>query len=90
MLWSKAKAWREKHFKTTPDKPFFLYLPTSAIHRPCLAVKEFRNKSKVGLHGDKVVELDGPEMKQLMIRIAFVAGVLVPAVGAGMGKPAGR
>ncbi len=58
VLWTKAKAWLDKHFKTTPDKPFFLYLPTSAIHRPCLAVKEFRNKSKAGLHGDKVVELD--------------------------------
>jgi len=58
VLWTKAKSWLDKHFKTTPDKPFFLYLPTSAIHRPCLAVKAFRNKSKAGLHGDKVVELD--------------------------------
>ena len=58
VLWSKAGAWLKKHFNSTPDKPFFLYMPTSAIHRPCLAVKEFRNKSKAGLHGDKVVELD--------------------------------
>jgi len=61
VLWSKASAWLARHFKETPKakrKPFFLYLPTSAIHRPCLAVKEFRHKSKAGLHGDKVVELD--------------------------------
>jgi len=58
VLWSKASAWLDRHFKSAPDKPFFLYMPTSAIHRPCLAVKEFRKKSKAGLHGDKVVELD--------------------------------
>ena len=33
-------------------------MPTSAIHRPCLATKEFRGKSGAGMHGDKVVELD--------------------------------
>jgi len=58
VLWSKASGWLDRHFRTAPDKPFFLYLPTSAIHRPCLAVKEFRGKSLAGLHGDKVVELD--------------------------------
>ncbi len=58
VLWGKARAWLDKHLAATPAKPFFLYLPTSAIHRPCLAVKAFRNASKAGLHGDKVVELD--------------------------------
>jgi arylsulfatase A len=58
VLWSKAKGWLDRHFKATPKKPFFLYMPTSAIHRPCLAAKEFRGKSGAGLHGDKVVELD--------------------------------
>ena len=58
VLWSKAKGWLDRHFKAAPRKPFFLYMPTSAIHRPCLATKEFRGKSGAGLHGDKVVELD--------------------------------
>ena len=58
VLWKKAIAWLNRHFDKTQKKPFFLYYPTSAIHRPCLAVEEFRKSSKAGLRGDKVVELD--------------------------------
>lgn len=58
VLWKKAGAWLEAHLKTSPDRPFFLYFPTSAIHRPCLPASRFRGRSKAGLHGDKVTELD--------------------------------
>jgi len=58
VLWSKVKSWLEKHQSQSPDKPFFVYWPASAIHRPCLPVDEFIGKSKAGLHGDKVLELD--------------------------------
>jgi len=58
VLWKKAKQWLASHFDRNPEKPFFLYYPTSAIHRPCLPVDGFRNSSDAGLRGDKVVELD--------------------------------
>jgi len=58
VLWHKAKGWLNQHFEKRPERPFFLYYPTSAIHRPCLAIDNYREKSMAGLRGDKVVELD--------------------------------
>lgn len=46
-----------KHFTTNSEDPLFLYFPTSAIHRPCLPTFT-KGKSKAGLRGDIVVELD--------------------------------
>lgn len=40
------------------DKPFFLYLSPNMPHIPLGASKEFRGKSKRGLYGDAVEELD--------------------------------
>ncbi|MEX2371364.1 MAG: arylsulfatase [Bacteroidales bacterium] len=45
------------HFKYFSNNPLFLYFPTSAIHRPCLPTFT-KGKSKAGLRGDIVVELD--------------------------------
>jgi arylsulfatase A-like enzyme len=45
------------HFAGNSKKPLFLYFPTSAIHRPCLPTFT-KGKSKAGLRGDMVVELD--------------------------------
>ena len=58
LLYSKAVGWLDKHIKERSEKPFFLYFPTSAIHRPCLPEDEFIGRSKAGLRGDKVVEVD--------------------------------
>lgn len=57
-LWEKARIWLDNHKNQSPNKPFFLYWPTSAIHRPCLPIGNFIGKSNAGLHGDKVLELD--------------------------------
>jgi len=57
ILWSKARTWLEKQC-TAPKQPFFLYMPTSAIHRPCLPIDPFIKSSRAGLHGDKTQELD--------------------------------
>lgn len=68
VLWKKAKSWLERHFEKTHQEPFFLYYPTSAIHRPCLPIEKFSEKSQAGLRGDKTVELDsivGKLMKEL-------------------------
>lgn len=58
----------EHHEKTDPDKPFFLYHCTSAVHLPSFAAKEFQGKTKAGPHGDYIFELDyivGQLMKTL-------------------------
>ena len=51
------------------DKPFFLYLPHSAIHIPLYASKEFRrHEGELGLYRDMTEELDwscGEVMKEL-------------------------
>lgn len=49
-------------------KPFFLYLPHSMPHVPIAASKNFKGKSKQGLYGDMMMELDwsvGEVMKAL-------------------------
>ena len=40
------------------DQPFFLYLPHNMPHRPIAASEKFKGKSKHGLYGDVVEELD--------------------------------
>jgi len=45
------------HFANNKNQSLFLYLPTSAIHRPCLPTFT-KGKSQAGLRGDIVVELD--------------------------------
>jgi arylsulfatase A len=40
------------------EKPFFLYLPHTMPHVPQYAGKDFAGKSKAGLYGDAVEELD--------------------------------
>lgn len=40
------------------SQPFFLYMPLSAPHLPVVPNREFQGKSKSGLYGDFVVEMD--------------------------------
>lgn len=40
------------------DKPFFLYLPTVAPHRPCTPADFAKGKSEAGERGDMVYEFD--------------------------------
>lgn len=40
------------------DRPFFLYLPHTAVHWPLSPGNDFRGKSRNGLYGDWVEELD--------------------------------
>lgn len=47
-----------KFMETSKDQPFFLYLAHTFPHRPLFASEEFRYKSKAGLYGDVVEELD--------------------------------
>jgi len=40
------------------DKPFFLYLPHNMVHIPVHASEAFAGKSKLGIYGDAIQELD--------------------------------
>jgi len=40
------------------DKPFFLYFPLTAPHKPCLPAERFRGKTEQGDYGDFVTQVD--------------------------------
>jgi len=40
------------------DKPFFLYFPLTAPHKPVMPAKRFQGKSKRGPYGDFVMQVD--------------------------------
>ncbi|MES2796756.1 MAG: sulfatase [Bacteroidota bacterium] len=44
--------------KKNQKKPFFLYLPHSMPHVPIAASEKFKGKSKQGLYGDMMMEVD--------------------------------
>ncbi len=57
-----------KFIKKNSKNPFFLYLPHSMPHVPIAASAPFKGKSKQGLYGDVIMELDwsvGEIMKTL-------------------------
>lgn len=47
-----------RFIKANKDKPFFLYLPHTAMHVPLFPHKDFAGKSKNGTYGDWVEEVD--------------------------------
>src|SRR5687768_15749677 len=53
-LTTRAISFIEKH----RDRPFFVYLPHVMPHVPIFASEKFRGKSKGGLYGDVIEELD--------------------------------
>ncbi len=64
----KSREFMAEHMRTTPDKPFFLYHATQAVHLPSFAAPEFQHKTQAGPHGDFIGELDhiiGELMKEL-------------------------
>ncbi len=44
--------------KRHPGQPFFLYLPFTGPHTPWLPLREYHNRSKAGIYGDFVSEID--------------------------------
>jgi arylsulfatase A-like enzyme len=54
----KSREFLEKHCRESPDKPFFLFHSTQAVHLPSFAAKQFQGKSSAGPHGDFILELD--------------------------------
>jgi arylsulfatase len=57
-----------RFIESNKNKPFFLYLPHSMVHIPLGVSDKFRGKSKQGLYGDVMMEVDwsiGEIMKAL-------------------------
>ncbi len=54
----KALEYIDWNARERPDKPFFLYFPTVAIHDPLVPSAEFVGKSPVGIYGDIVMQTD--------------------------------
>ncbi len=64
----KSREFMLEHMRTTPERPFFLFHATQAVHLPSFAAPEFQNKTQAGPHGDFIGELDhivGELMKEL-------------------------
>ena len=54
----KSREFIAQHVRETPQKPFFLFHSTQAVHLPSFAAPEFKGKTQAGPHGDFIHELD--------------------------------
>jgi len=54
----KSREVMQEHVRKSPEKPFFLYHATQAVHLPSFAAKRFQGKTNAGPHGDFIHELD--------------------------------
>jgi arylsulfatase A-like enzyme len=54
----KSLSFLNKHSEEDPNKPFFLFHSTQAVHLPSFAGKEFKGKTNAGPHGDFIFEFD--------------------------------
>lgn len=64
----KSREFLAQHVRDSPDRPFFLYHATQAVHLPSFAGKDFRGKTEAGPHGDFIHEFDwivGELMREL-------------------------
>lgn len=64
----KSRGFLERHVAESPEKPFFLFHSTQAVHLPSFPADRFKGRTKAGPHGDFIFELDyvvGELMKTL-------------------------
>ncbi len=64
----KSKTFLKNHVAKSPDKPFFLFHSTQAVHSPSFPGDAFKGRTDSGPHGDFIFELDyvvGELMKTL-------------------------
>lgn len=54
----KSQQFLRQHVSETPNKPFFLYHCTQAVHLPSFPGKSFQGKTNSGPHGDFIFEFD--------------------------------
>jgi len=54
----KSRQFLKQHIQQSPDKPFFLFHSTQAVHLPSFPAPQFKGKTQAGPHGDFIHELD--------------------------------
>lgn len=54
----KSREFLEAHVRKSPEKPFFLYHASHAVHLPSFAAPQFKGKTQTGPHGDFIFEFD--------------------------------
>lgn len=54
----KSQEFLRKHVEKNPNKPFFLFHATQAVHLPSFPGKDFKGKTQSGPHGDFIFEFD--------------------------------
>lgn len=54
----KSIGFMEEHVENHPEKPFFLFHPTNAVHLPSFPSSGCRGKTDAGPHGDFIFEFD--------------------------------
>ena len=52
----KSQEFLREHVEKNPDKPFFLYHATQAVHVPSFPGQDFKGKTSSGPHGDFIFE----------------------------------
>lgn len=54
----KSISFLKNHVREKPEKPFFLFHSTQAVHLPSFASDAFKGKTDAGPHGDFIFQLD--------------------------------
>jgi arylsulfatase A-like enzyme len=54
----KSREFLEQHVRQSPEKPFFLFHSTQAVHLPSFAAPRFQGKTEAGPHGDFIHQFD--------------------------------
>lgn len=75
----KSQEFLQQHAQLTPDKPFFLFHSTQAVHLPSFPGKRFKGKTTSGPHGDFIFELDYVvgQLMQTLESLKFADNTLV-------------
>ena len=55
---AKSIGFLQNHSSKNPEKPFFLFHSTQAVHLPSFPAEAFKGKSDAGPHGDFIFQLD--------------------------------
>ncbi len=54
----KSREFLQQHIAESPDRPFFLFHSTQAVHLPSFPAPQYQGKTAAGPHGDFIFELD--------------------------------
>jgi arylsulfatase A-like enzyme len=73
-LVQKARVWIFKSVRDEPEKPFFLYFASVAVHNPISPSEELRGSSNCGSYGDFIHDVDH-SVGEIMDALAY-SGVL--------------